>query len=84
MPELAAVLEAKNAEDYETKKFMAALKGIDLDKDNNSGQQAWERIKAKALSNGKTDNPQDVVTLQGAAAAKAGFGIGNGLDYEAI
>jgi hypothetical protein len=84
MPELFAVLEAKQAEDYENKKFAAALKGVDLDKNNNAGQETWERIKAKALSKGKTNNPQDVTTLQGAAAKQAGFGIGRGLDYEAI
>ena len=82
MPELVAILSAKNDEDYEHKKFLAALKGIDIDKNASEGKDAWERIKAKAFSGGSTDNPNDIVALQGKAAARAGFGIGNGLDYE--
>lgn len=84
MPELVAILSAKNDEDYEHKKFLAALKGIDIDKNASEGKEAWERIKAKAFSKGKTDNPNDIVALQGKAASRAGFGIGNGLDYEVI
>jgi hypothetical protein len=41
-------------------------------------------MKAKYFSNGATDNPNDVLSLQGANAQKAGFGIGMGLDYERI
>jgi len=84
MPELVAILSARNNEDYENKKFLAALKGIDIDKNASEGKQAWEKIKAKAFSNGNTDNPNDIVALQGKAAARAGFGIGNGLDYEVM
>ena len=32
MPELIAVLEAKNKEDYENKRFMAAIQGVDIEK----------------------------------------------------
>lgn len=81
VPELTAILEAKNKEDYEHKKFLAALKGVDLDKHSGASNHEWERIKAKAFSQGETDNPNDIVALQGAAAEQAGFGIGNGLDY---
>jgi hypothetical protein len=85
MPELVAILDAKNSNDYENRKFLAALQGVDIDKGNSSsGQEAWERIKAKAFSGGKTSNPDDIVSLQGASAKKAGFGIGEGLDYEVI
>ena len=34
MPELVAVLEAKNDENYENRKFLAALQGVDLDQSN--------------------------------------------------
>jgi len=81
MPELVATLTAKQKQDYEEKKFMAALKGVDLDKNSSSGS-SWEEIKARAFSKGKTSNPRDIVALQGKAAKRAGFGIGEGLDYE--
>lgn len=84
MPELVSILETKAKEDYENKKFMAAMQGVDIDKNSSEGQEAWEKIKAKAFSRGKTNNPDDIVSLSGAAAKKAGFGIGEGLDYEVI
>jgi hypothetical protein len=85
MPELVAILNAKSKQEHEDRKFFAALQGVDIDKDNSSeGQEAWERIKAKAFSGGKTTDPNDIVSLQGNAARKAGFGIGEGLDYEVI
>jgi uncharacterized UPF0160 family protein len=85
MPELVAILNAKSKQEHEDRKFFAALQGVDMDKDNSSeGQEAWERIKAKAFSGGKTTDPNDIVSLQGNAARKAGFGIGEGLDYEVI
>ena len=85
MPELVAILNAKSKQEHEDRKFFAALQGVDMDKDNSSeGQEAWERIKAKAFSGGKTTDPNDIVSLQGSVAKKAGFGIGEGLDYEVI
>ena len=85
MPELTAVLESKRDADYQERKFLAALKGIDLDKETgNSEQNAWERMKAKVFSGGKTTNPNDITALQGYNAQKAGFGIGMGLSYERI
>lgn len=85
MPELVAILSAKSKEDYESRKFLAAMQGVDIDKGSSSeSQEAWEKIKAKAFSKGKTDNPNDIVSLSGAAAKRAGFGIGEGLDYEVI
>ena len=84
MPELVSILETKAKEDYENKKFMAAMQGVDIDKNSSEGQEAWEKIKAKAFSRGKTNDPDDIVSLSGAAAKKAGFGIGEGLDYEVI
>jgi hypothetical protein len=82
MPELVAILEAKNNQDYENRKFMAALQGVDLD--SSSSENKWEEMKARVYSNGATSNPNDILALQGAAAARAGFGIGQGLDYEVI
>lgn len=80
MPELTVTLEAKRDSDYQDKKFMAAIQGVDLDK-NSGKQNAWEEKKAKFFSGGVTTDGNDVVALQGANAAKVGFGIGMGLDY---
>jgi hypothetical protein len=39
-------------------------------------------MKARVFSRGQTSDSNDVLSLQGATAQKAGFGIGMGLDYE--
>ena len=85
MPELIAILEAKNEEEYENRKFLAALQGVDLD--SASSQQkgsTWEEIKARAFSGGTTSNPKDVMALKGNNAKMKGFGIGLGLDAVTI
>jgi len=81
MPELMATLAVSRELDYEEKKFLAAIQGVDLDKNNNK-QNEWENLKAKVFSKGKTVDGNDVLALQGPTAKKAGFGIGFGLDYE--
>jgi translation initiation factor 1 (eIF-1/SUI1) len=83
MPELVAILEAKREQDHTERKFMAALQGVDIDK-NKSAQNEWESLKARVYSKGQTSDPNDIVALQGDAAARAGFGIGMGLDYEVV
>lgn len=83
MPELTTTLNAKRESDYKDKRFLAAMQGVDLDKQTGKDQEnAWEKMKAKVFSKGKTDNPNDITALQGAAAQRAGFGIGMGLGYE--
>lgn len=83
MPELIAIIEAKRESDYQDKKFSAAIQGVDLDKQTGkSDENAWEKMKAKVFSGGKTSNPNDITALQGYAAQRAGFGIGMGLGYE--
>jgi len=83
MPELVAILEAKNNQDYEDRKFLAALQGVNIDESSSSSNK-WEEIKARAYSKGATSNPDDILALQGIAAQRAGFGIGMGLDYEVV
>ena len=83
MPELVATLESKRELEYQEKKFLAAIQGVDLDK-NSGKQNEWEEMKARVFSNGGTKDPNDVVALQGANAQKAGFGIGMGLSYQKI
>ena len=84
MPELMATLSSRRELDYEEKKFLAAIQGVDLDKESGSskGQKEWEDMKARVFSKGATNDSKDILALQGQNAKKAGFGIGLGLDYE--
>jgi hypothetical protein len=76
-----AVVSSKRELDYEEKKFLAAIQGVDLEK-GASKQNEWENLKARVFSKGKTSDGNDVLSLQGPNAVKAGFGIGMGLEYE--
>ena len=84
MPELIATLSSRRDLDYQEKKFLAAIQGVDLDKNSQSdrGQKEWEDMKARVFSQGKTKDSNDILALQGQNARSAGFGIGMGLDYE--
>jgi hypothetical protein len=83
IPEILATLSIKRELEYDSKKFLAAMQGVDLDKQvGKDKSNAWEEMKARVFSKGKTDNPNDITSLQGVNAQKAGFGIGMGLDYE--
>lgn len=83
MPELTTTLNAKRDAEYREKKFLAAMQGVDLDKQTGKDDgNAWEKMKAKFFSGGKTTNSNDITALQGYNAQKAGFGIGMGLGYE--
>lgn len=81
MPELVATLESKRELDYQEKKFLAAMQGVDLDEQSGK-KNAWEEMKARVFSGGQATDANDIMAYQGANAAKAGFGIGNGLSYE--
>lgn len=82
MPELMATLSISRELDYQEKKFLAAMQGVNLDEQTGKGQDEWEAMKARVFSGGATSDPNDVLSLQGVNAQKAGFGIGMGLDYE--
>ena len=83
MPELMATLESKRDLDYQEKKFLAAIQGVDIDKNSGkSSENKWEEMKARVFSGGKAKDGNDVLALQGVNAQKAGFGIGMGLGYE--
>jgi translation initiation factor 1 (eIF-1/SUI1) len=82
MPELSAILKATRDKAHEERKFSAAIQGIDLDAAQGQQEDAWEKLKAKVASGGKAADSKDILGLQGAAAQKAGFGIGMGLDFE--
>jgi hypothetical protein len=81
MAELTATLEIKRELEYNDKKFFAAMKGIDLDKQSGKGNE-WEDMKARVFSKGKAVDGKDILALQGKNADRAGFGIGMGLTYE--
>jgi hypothetical protein len=85
--ELMQILSITRELDYEEKKFLAAIQGINLDEQTGKsgeakGQQEWENLKARVASGGKTNDANDILALQGMAAKQAGFGIGFGLGYE--
>lgn len=90
MPELTSILVAKREQEYDEKKFLAAMQGVDLDGSNKTpdgkerGQKEWEDLKARVFSRGATKDSNDVLSLQGSTAAKAGIGIGMGLDYASV
>jgi hypothetical protein len=79
-----AIISSKRELDYQEKKFFAAIQGVDLEDsaDEQRGQKEWENLKARVFSGGATSDSNDVLSLQGQNAKKAGFGIGMGLDYE--
>jgi len=82
MSELITILSSKRELDYEEKKFLAAMQGVDIDSQSDRGQKEWEDMKARVFSGGKAKDSKDVLSLQGQNAKRYGFGIGMGLDYE--
>lgn len=80
MPELMTTLSTKRDLDYQEKKFLAAIQGVDIDDDKK--EDAWEEMKKRILYKGKDSN--DITNLRGKKAIAAGFGIGMGLDYEEV
>jgi hypothetical protein len=83
MAELITTLGSRRELDYEEKKFLAAIQGVELGGEGQEdGQKAWEDMKARVFSGGATSDSKDILALQGQNAVKAGFGIGMGLDYE--
>ena len=84
LSEIIAIISSKRDLDYQEKKFIASIQGVDLEDSSNSerGQKEWENLKARVFSGGATEDSNDILALQGQNAKKAGFGIGLGLDYE--
>jgi hypothetical protein len=84
IPEVVITLGAGRELDYQEKKFLAAIQGVDLEE--ASGQKAepdaWEKMKSRILYNGKDAN--DITNLTGKRAIAAGFGIGMGMEYEEV
>jgi hypothetical protein len=83
LSEIMAIISSKRDLDYQEKKFFAAIQGVDLEDSGSEerGQKEWENLKARVFSGGATSDSNDVLSLQGQNAKKAGFGIGMGLTY---
>jgi hypothetical protein len=81
LQELLAIINMRRDLDYEEKKFLASIQGIDIEKNNKKTVDPWEAMKARVFSKGQTQDPNDITSFQGPKAAKAGFGVGMGLDY---
>jgi hypothetical protein len=80
MPELLMTLEAMRKREHNEKKFQASLKGVDIGEyQEESKGNKFDDIRLRAA--GIDATADDVVSLQGAFAAEAGFGIGAGLGY---
>lgn len=88
MPELMSILESVRELDYNEKKFLAAMQGVDLDEASNKNEpDPWEAMKARVaaqVSGIGNGDPNDITSLQGQKAQQYGFGIGMGLDYEVV
>jgi hypothetical protein len=85
MPELTSILNIKRDLDYQEKKFLAGMQGVDLDEQTGQKEDdPWEAMKARVFSKGQAKNSNDVIALQGQNAINAGFGIGLGLEYERL
>ena len=85
--ELMYILNTKRELDYNEKKFLAALQGVNLDEgqgQEQKGQKEWEDLKARVYSRGAATDSKDILALQGVNAQQAGFGIGMGLSYEVV
>lgn len=83
MPEILSTIGSKRELDFEEKKFMASIQGVELKgADEEDEVDPWQAMKARVFSGGRTSNPNDITALQGVNASMAGFGIGMGIDYE--
>jgi hypothetical protein len=82
LPELMLTLSQKRDLDYNEKRFLAGIQGIDLDEQTGKKENKWEEMKARVFSGGKAKDENDILAYQGVNAQKAGFGIGMGLGYE--
>ncbi len=88
MPELMAILESRRELDYNEKKFLAAMQGVDLDEASGKKEEdPWEAMKARVAAQTSgvgNGDPNDITALQGVKAQQTGFGIGMGLDYQVV
>jgi len=81
MPEMVQTFKSMQKSESEKRKFLAMIQGVDLNEGSNEDEtkSSFEDVRRRAL--GINASADDVVSLQGAFASEAGFGIGAGLGY---
>ena len=80
MEELMAILSAKRDADYEIKKFQAALKGVDLDKESAKANTAqdFDSFREQVMAKHNQVNTNDISSLQHASQKEGIFLDDNG------
>lgn len=87
LPELTEILSTHNEQEYNNRRFFAAIQGVDLEGGKEEEEDPWEAMKARVASKASgidVKNSNDITSFQGVKARQAGFGIGMGLDYEKL
>ena len=95
MAELVYILEGMREKEYSDRKFTAAMKGVDLDKETgrkNKPKQpstkkkasTFEDIQARVASGGLAKDADDILSLQGQYGARKGFQIGKDMEYAVV
>ena len=95
MAELVYILEGMREKEYSDRKFTAAMKGVDLDKEtgrkDNPKQPStkkkaytFEDIQARVASGGLAKDADDILSLQGQYGARKGFQIGKDMEYAIV
>lgn len=59
MPELLTTISTRRELDHNEKKFLAAIQGVDIDKDKDKGEDAWQAMKDRVFNKGKKSNDME-------------------------
>ena len=91
MAELILILESMREQEYNDKKFAAAMQGVDLDKETERSSRpkkteqkrasTFEDIQARVASGGLAQDADDILSLQGRYGAQKGFQMGKDMGY---
>ena len=95
MAELVYILEGMREKEYSDRKFTAAMKGVDLDKETGRKDKpkqpstkkkasTFEDIQARVASGGLAKDADDILSLQGQYGARKGFQIGKDMEYAVV
>ena len=95
MAELVYILEGMREKEYSDRKFTAAMKGVDLDKETGRKDKpkqpsakkkasTFEDIQARVASGGLAKDSDDILSLQGQYGARKGFQIGKDMEYAIV
>ena len=95
MAELVYILAGTREKEYSDRKFTAAMKGVDLDKETGRKDKpkqpstkkkasTFEDIQARVASGGLAKDADDILSLQGQYGARKGFQIGKDMEYAIV